>query len=676
VIGPDSNFESVRDAAQAYITKGWQVVPLAPRSKACIDEGWLRLVFKPTDFNPDDNIGIRSVGGLVDIDCDAAEVVAVAGAFMPATNAVYGRPSKPRSHLLYLSAFDKTISFKDQGTSAEKATLIEIRVNHQSMAPPSVHPNGEVLAWEGLLGDATGIDADVLLRSVRLTATAAMVARYYNPPGNRHDWGLALAGFLRHLGLSEDEAKKIFTEAGKWARDPEVAERLSCVRTTYARSDDDPLRGAKGLKDVMGSNAKTFTATLNKIWGSSSSAWILDDKGERIAAQNQENIKRALDKMEVELTYDIFAEKLYASWGGRRQVINDSYVERLWLHIDATYHFRPTLEFFRIVVEKLAHDNERHPVREYLNGLRWDGVPRVDTWLIKHARAADTQYVRAISALVLVGAVRRVRSPGCKFDEMLVLESEQGLLKSSALRALCPNEDWFSDDLPLNVDAKQVIERTLGKWIIEAAELSGLRASQAEHFKSMMSRPTDGPVRLAYARIPIERPRQFILVGTTNAHAYLTDSTGNRRFWPIRVEKFDVDGIVANREQLWAEAADREARGESHRLDPSLYQFAALQQERRRTDDAWENILSSAFSEEESHRFTSERVWEILGFPISQRGPTEQARVMLVMQRLGFRRMSVRDENKKVVKGWGRDQLTGTPKLPIEDQSSVTEEKG
>src|SRR5688500_19864162 len=118
-----------------------------------------------------------------------------------------------------------------------------------------------------------------------------------------------------------------------------------------------------------------------------------------------------------------------------------------------------------------------------------------------------------------------------------------------------------------------------------------MRKSEREHLKSMLSRQVDGPVRLAYARLPMSQPRQFVIVGTTNDHHYLQDPTGNRRFWPVRVEKFNLDYIYKNRDQLRAEAVVREARGDSIRLPESLYGAAGIQQERRRTADPWEEIL-------------------------------------------------------------------------------------
>jgi predicted P-loop ATPase len=185
-------------------------------------------------------------------------------------------------------------------------------------------------------------------------------------------------------------------------------------------------------------------------------------------------------------------------------------VEPAWLTLDEAFKFRPPIEFFQIVVSDLARRRSVHPVKDYLNSLAWDESPRIDRWLIEYAGAADTPYVRAVGVLFLIAAVRRVRFPGCKFDELPILESKQGTRKSQALRALCPNEDWFSDDLPLGVDAKQIIERTAGKWLIEASELQGYTNSEIERLKGMLSRQVDGPVRLAYAN-SYERPNAAAL---------------------------------------------------------------------------------------------------------------------------------------------------------------------
>ena len=246
--------------------------------------------------------------------------------------------------------------------------------------------------------------------------------------------------------------------------------------------------------------------------------------------------------------------------------------------------------------------------------------------------------------------------PGCKFDEMLVLESgAQGQFKSTGIKTLCPNADWFSDDLPLGVSTKELIERTAGKWVIEASDLSGMRHAQVESLKGMLSRQVDGPVRMAYGRMPVECARQFILVGTTNSYTYLSDYTGNRRFWPMRVTRFNIDWIIKYRDQLWAEAVVREAQGESIRLDPSLYTAAAEVQGERVYDHPWSEALAEEYGGRESGaRITPDEIWIFLAVPVERRTSQGSRVIAQAMQSLKYRRISIRTGDL-VSRGWGRD---------------------
>jgi len=652
---------TIQEWAQSYIDAGFSVVPLAEGAKQCTDKNWKTLVFKADDFLDKDNIGIRSINGLVVVDVDSPEAVACADAFLPPTGAIYGRPSKPRSKRLYLSTLAKTIAFKD---AKGNNTLIELRAEHQDMAPPSVHPSGELLEWVSR-DPPSPCDPELLLRATRLIATASLVARYYNGPGARHDWCLALTGTLRSHGITAEECETIITEAASWAHDDKLGDRMVETRSTYERPDDVPTTGTKTLIGLM-ETGKEFISSLNRIWGAASSAFILNAQGNGIAANNQENIRRALEKLKCSLSFDTFSQKPWVHYQDKEGVLQDAQVNAIWLEIDRTYHFRPSKDFFYDVVMDIASKNTFHPVLDYLRSLEWDGVPRVDEWLIKSAGAVDSPYVRAVSSLVLIGLARRVMTPGCKFDEMLVLESgTQGLNKSTALRTLCPNDNWFSDDLPLTVDSKQIVERTLGKWIIEVAELSGLHKTQIEHIKAMTARQVDGPVRMAYARLAVEQRRQFLMIGTTNSHVYLTDITGNRRFWPVRIEAFIVEWIRENRDQLWAEAYHRAGKGEPIRLDPSLYEHAAIQQERRRSGDPWEMVLGSAF-DGDSYRLALDEIFEHLGVPIERQDDAKAKRVAAIMQQMGFRSMAVTNRKGKTVRGWGKGNALKTgPKLPL-----------
>jgi hypothetical protein len=464
--------------------------------------------------------------------------------------------------------------------------------------------------------------------------------------------------------LTEDEAVALVTAAMKVAGDTKTKDRKLEIRTTYARSDDEPTAGLNKLVESMGEEkGKLFVESLRKIWAEKS-PFRTDDRGKKVIANDQANVRRALNKMEVKVYKDEFSYRLLVRRGADPpEYYTDDVRNRLWLELDSRFHFRPSLEFFEIVLKNSAEGNSVHPVREYLESLKWDETPRIDGWLSAYGGAKTNDYVKAVGTIILIAAVKRVMEPGCKFDELLVLESPQGHNKSTMLRTLCPHENWFSDDLPLGVDSKLVIERTAGKWIVEAQELMNMRRTQVEHLKSFLSRQTDGPVRLAYERNSRELQRQFIIIGTTNASTYLKDQTGNRRFWPVRVKLFQVGKIAQDRDQLWAEAFKRYKDGESIRLKTSLWAEAGKLQESRRTIDPWEDkidaLVAGLPSDSDKQRVDPEEVWSSLGISLDRRSTQDGERIAALLERHGFRRMSVRGKDGKVMKGWGRDLVDG-----------------
>ena len=386
-------------------------------------------------------------------------------------------------------------------------------------------------------------------------------------------------------------------------------------------------------------------------------ALATDDKGTPFGSAP--NIRIALLKMGITLRYDQFADRLsingLADFG---PILEDAAVIRIWLLMERRFRLRPSKDLLFNVVEDTARLNGFHPVRDYLDALTWDGVKRLDTWLIKYGGAEDTEYIQAVGALMLIAAVRRVRQPGCKFDEIVVLENEeQGTDKSTALATLAGPEEWFSDDLPLNIEGKRVIESLRGRWIIEAAELSGMRRTDIEHLKAFLSRQVDR-ARLAYGRIVSEVPRQCVIVGTTNSLEYLRDTTGNRRFWPVRCQRFNITALRRDRDQLWAEAAAREARGASNRLNQELWKKAAEEQEQRLTRDPWFEALHDALGDMKG-KISMEAIWTILDVRGAQRGQEQSRRVGEAMRKLGWRRANTAGTVKiegKLVSGFVKDE--------------------
>lgn len=234
----------------------------------------------------------------------------------------------------------------------------------------------------------------------------------------------------------------------------------------------------------------------------------------------------------------------------------------------------------------LAEANAFHPVRRYLDGLQWDGVRRVDGWFTTHCGAGESDYVREVSRVLLLSLVARVHFPGCKQDVMTILEGFQGAGKSATLAAL--GGEWYSDTTP-NLDSlRDTGEAVGGVWLLENSEITALRRHELESQKAFLSRTVDS-FRPAYGRAYISQPRQFVMVGTTNATAdYLSDPTGSRRFLPVRVGRCNVEATLRDRDQLFAEAASRIAAGEHWWIEDGVVLAAAVEEASERTrENPW-----------------------------------------------------------------------------------------
>lgn len=245
---------------------------------------------------------------------------------------------------------------------------------------------------------------------------------------------------------------------------------------------------------------------------------------------------------------------------------------------------------------KLADKNRYHPVRNWLRSLEWDGESRIDTWLKDYAGAVGPEpYLSDVSRKLLVAMVARVMKPGTKFDQIVILEGNQGTGKSTLLRKLAGDE-WFSD-APLNIGDKDAVLTMQSKWLIEVGELGALNKAEVETFKSFISQQVDR-IRAPYGKRIEEHPRQCVILGTTNSDEYLRDLTGNRRFWSVKtVGKINFAGIEAVRAQLFAEALAYYRLGEPLWLDNEKAEAQAVtEQAARMQSDEWLGVVRDIVS--------------------------------------------------------------------------------
>jgi hypothetical protein len=296
-------------------------------------------------------------------------------------------------------------------------------------------------------------------------------------------------------------------------------------------------------------------------------------------------------------------------------------------------------------VAAVADDNRVHPIREYLEGLEWDGTPRLDRWLSTHLGAVargepQAVYLRQVGRRWPISAVARIYRPGCKADHGLIIEGGQGIGKSTALAALTPTPEWFTDEIA-DLGSKDAAQDITGKWIIELGELSALKRGDVERVKAFMSRSTDH-YRPSYGRRSQDFPRQCVFAGTTNADAYLADETGNRRFWPVKVGKIDIDAIQRDRDQLWAEAVHAFKAAEKWWLDREVEQAAAEEQAERRITDPWEELVLPWLVGRAGDVTIADIMQTALGLDTAKRDQPAQNRVARILRANGWERVRVR----------------------------------
>ncbi|MBA4227699.1 MAG: hypothetical protein C0456_13810 [Hyphomonas sp.] len=324
--------------------------------------------------------------------------------------------------------------------------------------------------------------------------------------------------------------------------------------------------------------------------------------------------------------------------------------------------YSPSRENVSEAVMTIAYKDKFNPVTDYLDGLTWDGVRRIDGLFPAYFRTTDGAYERAVGQAFMVGAVARARRPGCKRDEMPVLKGRQGAGKSTGLRVLF--SDAFFSDAELNdLRNKDAAIGLEGTWLHEFAELDGLSRSESSTLKAFLSRAVDR-YRPHYGKVTQDVPRRSVFAGTCNEGSFLQDGTGARRYWPLTVTgEVDVEAISRDRDQLWAEADAAFKAGEAWSLPPELWGEAAERQADETAADPWaDEILAflehrqDVLEGEEApspHRVLTRELLGHLVVNVSQRNRNHERRLRSVMESLGWehsKSVRVRIDGADVIK--------------------------
>lgn len=392
------------------------------------------------------------------------------------------------------------------------------------------------------------------------------------------------------------------------------------------------LKAATGLN----SRAVGLPPAVRKSYGlpgkSSNDVFDFDCSASGAPLMTMNNVVKVLEQQKAKLAFDTFLQRVVKEDGSE------------WTDPD-TLEF--TLQLQRAVglnkiaaqaalegVLVYARRKQRNAVEDFLRGLTWDGKPRIARFLSLTLGAVDSEYTRSASTNFWRSLVMRPLDPGCKVDNMIVLEGAQGILKSSALKTIVGTE-WFAEasESPHSKDFFQGLQ---GKWLIEIAELDSFSRADVTAVKRVLSCQVDR-LRLPYGKLTQDFPRQGIFAGTTNRNDWSRDDTGARRFWPVTCTTVDIEAIKRVREQCFAEAVVDVAAKKPWWEMPG--EATAQQQEARRQADPWEDLLTDFFRTAEAKEF---KIVELLGTPLgldaARMDRAEQARVANILRRLGFTR--------------------------------------
>lgn len=300
-------------------------------------------------------------------------------------------------------------------------------------------------------------------------------------------------------------------------------------------------------------------------------------------------------------------------------------------------------------IDARAVENTFHPVRDYLDVLKWDGKDRLGSWLTDYLGAESSEYVFGIGRMALIAMVARVYEPGCRADYMLVLEGPQGKLKSTACRVL--GGSWFSDALPDVGIGKEASQHLAGKWLIEISEMSALSRAENAALKAFLTRQVER-YRPAYGRKEVMQPRQCVFIGTTNKEQYLRDETGGRRFWPVACGEIDIAALKRDRDQLFAEAVERYRQGEQWWPDAEFESNHIHQEQEARFEaDPWEEPIADWLTSK-----VQVTVFGVAQGALSKEkgaiGTADRNRITAILQRLAWVRGKRTD--KKGTRVWAR----------------------
>ena len=315
--------------------------------------------------------------------------------------------------------------------------------------------------------------------------------------------------------------------------------------------------------------------------------------------------------------------------------ITDGKEAELMLWLDEVYRLDVPISKVATVVNVVAERHRYHPVRDYLDALQWDGVERVPDVLCRYYGGKDHPLYRRISACWMVSSVARIYDPGCKVDSVVILAGNQGVGKSTGLRAMMPDPGWFSD-AALDLDHKDALMKIhAGIWWYELAELADVGKKDVEKVKSFLSESSD-QFRPPYGRRVVTYARSVVFSGSTNSPRFLKDPTGSRRFWPVETGGIDIEAIKRDRDQLWAESVVRFRRGDQWYLSRADGRTLQALSDEFQEVDSWEPLIAQFVEDLRGVKFSTSQLFDgPLQLPPDRRHRGHDNRIATILKAMG-----------------------------------------
>ncbi|HEM7915533.1 TPA: replication protein [Citrobacter koseri] len=656
---------------------------------------WTEHVVTERDFarwsnEPDYGICVRTGHGWLALDCDSEDediqadirktLVQLLGELPPR------RWRANSNKCLYLLAVDGDFRKRIHRLAGDMG-IIELLANGQQFVACGTHSSGARIEWDGGLPDEPpAITADQLETlwerlaeqlPVSVTTEAGstkMRDRSTFTPGATDDTAeyLDANGWTLLDGANGERYIRCpFEEGHSTGGDPTSTVyfpggtagfeqgHFKCLHASCAHRDDGDFLNTIGIR-----NDDFEDLTSTDVAEPLPLPAFERDKWGRIEATISNAAKAVVrpDFVDIDIRFDQFRDEImFAQAGsGQWQAFTDADYARLRITMEKR-GFKPVgRELIRDVVLLAADEQPFDSATTWLNGLEWDGVPRIETFYHTHFGTADTPYTRAVSMYMWTALAGRVLEPGVKADMVPILVGPQGCGKSSGVEALSPDPAFFTEISFAEKD-DDLARKMRGRLVAEIGELRGLNTKELESIKAFVTRTHENWIP-KYREFATQFPRRLVFVGTTNEDEFLADKTGNRRWLPVEVSKVDVKAIKTDLLLLWAEARETFKRlggiqfRDAERLGASVHEQYTIKDAWLETVEKWldtPDLMANDIPRNCEFLRASDVLRDAIGLNPDRIGKREEMRISNVLQNCGYKRETRRVEGK-LMKVWRR----------------------